>query len=677
MPILTTLILSGIAASIASKMGVVKKSNERVQRITHRAKKYGISLNKIKKEKALPPKEMEIKQQQYVAFGALSFFSLGMLFYPVFALVGLPLLAYNYFYYIRKLREAYRKKRNLSVLLFDLLSVGVTIVMGMFLVTALVLWVLFTAQRLIAKTEREAHIDFNRIFGELANTTWLLKDGIEIEVPLNSLNVLDIIVVRAGEMIPVDGHILAGEGMLDQHLLTGESQPIDKKTGDEVFTSTLLISGTLQIRVEKQGAETITGQIARSLEHAASFKNQVQSRGDQIVEKGASRTLLACAAALPVLGLNHSMALSYSGFGYQMRIAAPLTVLNYLRIASRSGVLIKDGRALDKLQGVNTIVFDKTGTLTEEMPHIERLVACADYSKQQVLQYAASAEQRQKHPIAQAICHHANIQALPLLELVNSDYAIGHGLRAELIDPTQVQQKQTILIGSRRFIDTAGIAVPKHIERMQQEADEKGYSIVYIASDKDILIGAIELRPTIRPQAHNVIKALHDLGMTLYIISGDQESPTRYLAEHLGVDHYFSETLPEDKARHVEALQAQGHKVCFIGDGINDSVALQKADVSISLHGAATIAQDTADIVLMTPNLLHLPYLLTLSKELHQHMNHSQWFNNMSGIACVSGVLLFGMGLSGAVLLYSGGLLANTSSAMLPLLKHVKKTGSD
>lgn len=631
------------------------------------------SQSPVKPQETMSPAETIATHQQRVALGALGFLGLGAITVPVVGLMGLPLLAYNYVYMMRGVWRSFRNKGKLSVVTLDALSVSFAIFMGFFFTAGLLFAALFTANRLVAKTEREAQTDFSRIFGELGETAWLMKDGVEIEVPLEDLQLADIVIVRAGEMIPVDGHVLNGEALVDQHLLTGESQPVEKKAGDDVFTSTLLISGSLQVVVEKKGADTITGQIAKTLEHAASFKHKVQARGEKLVEQGASRTMLASALALPFLGLGQAMALSYSGFGYQMRTSAPLMVLNYLRIASRNGILVKDGRALDTLKQVDTIVFDKTGTLTEEVPQVGRLIACNGFSEPQLLQCVASAEQRQKHPIAQAICSYAEQQGISMLEVLNTDYAIGHGLQVDLADGDQPTRQRTILVGSRRFVDQAGIPVSDEIDELQAIAGDKGYSIVYVATSTGELMGVIELRPALRPQAKQAIDALHELGITLYIISGDQEKPTRYLANTLGIDHYFAETLPEGKAAHIESLQAQGHKVCFIGDGINDSVALQRSDVSVSLHGAATIAQDTADILLMTPDLLHLPYLLDMSSELHRRMNGSEFINNAFGFACVSGVLLLGMGTSGAILLYSGGLLTNLSNSMLPLLTHPEK----
>lgn len=671
------MIITGLLIGAATGILLAKKprSQKSMKKRHRRNSLKRLSAKKAEQSKMLPA-EAEAAHQQKVSLGAMVLLGLGAVTTPVIGWVGVPLLIYNYAYMMRKIRDSFKNKGSLTVITFDALTVSFAIILGFFFTAALLFTALFTTNRLIARTERQAQTDFSRIFGELAETVWLLQDGVEVELPLEDLNAGDVIVARAGDMIPVDGKIVAGEGTVDQCLLTGEAQPVEKKVDDNVLTSTLLIAGSLQIRVERQGAETITGQIAQTLENAADFKHHIQSRGEEIVEKGASRTMLASILTLPLIGLNHAIALSYSGFGYQMRMAAPLMVLNYLRVASRNGILIKDGRALDTLKQIDTVVFDKTGTLTEEVPQVNDVVACDGFTAEQVLQYAASAEQRQKHPIARAITSHAQQKNVQLLEITNTDYAIGHGLKVSLSggEPT-TSKPQTVLIGSRRFVENSGIDVPDDIKAMQEEAGDKGYSIVYIATETAVLVGAIELRPSLRPQARNAIKALHEQGITLYIISGDQEQPTRHLAKNLGIDHYFAETLPEGKAQHIADLQAAGHKVCFIGDGINDSVALQKADVSVSLHGAATIAQDTADIVLMTPDLMHLPDLLKISDDLHKRMNRSEMLNNLSGAACVSGVMVLGMGIGGAILLYSGGLLANIGHAMLPLLTHPESDG--
>lgn len=679
MPVLTALLLSSVAGSLIARFSDRRNAPERgSNRVPVMRPVKGVTSKRpsARSETAVASAaEKETASQQKIALGAASLIGLGALTLPVVGFLGLPLLAYNYVHMMRKMWLSFRKKGNLVVFIFDTFSVTIALLLGHFFITAMLLAALATTNRLIAKTEREAQTDFSRIFGELSDRVWLLKDGVEIEIPLDDVQLDDLLVVHAGEMIPVDGTVAEGGGLVDQHLLTGESQPVAKESGASVLTSTLLISGRLLVRVEKCGADTVTGQIADTLKNAAAFKHTLQSRGEVIVEKGASRTLFASLAALPIIGLNHATALGYSGFGYQMRMAAPLMVLNFLRIASRQGILIKDGRALEVLHQVDAVVFDKTGTLTEEVPSIERVISVEGLSEARVLQLAASAEQRQRHPIAQAICRRASDLGLALLERVEADYAVGHGLRVELLD--KLDGAQTVLIGSERFMRSTGIAIPEPLGASQLQATDQGFSLVYLASAEGHLLGALELRPRLRRGSQMAIDALRKRGVKTYIISGDQERPTRYLAEKLGVDGYFAETLPADKALHVERLQAEGRKVCFVGDGINDSMALQKADVSVSLHGASTIAQDTADVVLMSPELTHLPYLIGLSAELQGRMDNSEWMNNVSGFVCVSGILVGGMGITGAMALYAAGLLVNVSGAMVPLLKHpAAKTGA-
>jgi len=671
MPILLPLVLGGLALSawkarkqITQKVETVLNANQ--PPATSQALRTAAPAPHVEMSLA----EAEATHQQHIALTSVAIFA-GATVFPVLTLAGLPLLAYNYYHLMKSVPADLFKKNRFAVALLDILSLSLTIFMGYFFLTGVLFSALYTAERLIARTEREARIDFNRIFGDLSNTVWLVKEGVEIETELKSLKVNDVISVHTGEMIPVDGYVVSGEGLVDQHLLTGEAQPIEKQSHDYVYTSTLLLSGNLHILVEKQGEASVTGQIAKTLEHAATMKHQAQSRGERLVEQGASRTLLASTLAWPLLGASHAVALSYSGFGYQMRMAAPLMVLNYLRVASQHNILIKDGRALDKLNQIDTLVFDKTGTLTEEVPHVERLLVCNGFSETKLLQYAASAESHQKHPLAQAICRYATQQSIELLAAKHSEYAVGHGLRVEL-EHGLTQATHTVLIGSQRFMERSHIEIPSDLQTAQQATGEQGYSMVYVAhadswTAQPQLVGAIELRPTLRPGAHATIRQLHELGIRIYIISGDQEQPTRHLAEDLGIDDYFAETLPEDKADIVKQLQEQGRKVCFIGDGINDSVALQSADVAISLHGAATIAQDAAEIVLMTPELSHLPYLISLAKDLDRRMYRSEVLNVASGVACVSGVLLLGMPLGGAIVLFSGGLLLNLSNAMMPL----------
>lgn len=676
---LPLLALAGCVLGGVASFALPKLLDKTKKASTYQKKSKAIRVNRKKRSGlagVISKTEAEAIHQQRVALSAAAVFAIGgITAIPAISWLGFPLLGYGIRYFLSEIWS-----RGISAILIDVFATILTLALGYYFLASILFAAIFTSSRLIAKGERDAQTDFNRIFGELSDTVWLLTEGVEIEVPLSSLNAQDIIVVHAGGMIPVDGKVVAGEGMVDQHLLTGEAQCVEKKVDDPVLTSTLLVSGSLQIMVEKQGSETVTGQIAQTLEHAAKFKTKVQSRGEHLIEQGAFYTLVASGISLPLLGVGKAVAITYSGFGYHMRMSAPLMVLNYLRLASRDGILVKDGSALELMNSVDIIVFDKTGTLTEEIPKLGRLICAEGFSEQQLLCYAASVEQHQQHPIALAIVCHAEQKGINLLGIENCEYAIGHGLQATLFTPeagkgSEDQHKEVrIKVGSQRFIQSNNIVLPDEIASLQQEAGDKGNSVVYVSTDEDELIGAIELCPALRFDAKASVAALLASGKQVYIISGDQEKPTRYLAQSLGIDTYFSETLPQDKASHIEALQKKGHKVCFVGDGINDSVALQKADVSISLHGAATIAQDTADIILMTPNLSHIPALLKISGDLDKRMTVSERMNMASGTACVFGVVLLGMGTGGAITLFSGGLLLNLLNSILPLYVHPKRS---
>ena len=319
-----------------------------------------------------------------------------------------------------------------------------------------------------------------------------------------------------------------------------------------------------------------------------------------------------------------------------MRTIAPLSILNFLRFASQSNILIKDGQAMERLKQVDAIVFDKTGTLTLEQFQVKKLYACNGFSQDTVLAHAAIAEYRQTHPIALAIIAAARARGFRMPKVEEGRYEVGYGVKVAL-------ENRIIRVGSERFMILEGIAIPAEIRTIQAEGYAEGNSLIIVAID-DRVAGIIALQATIRPEAKQVIHQLRQRNLSIYIMSGDQEQPTQNLAEELGIDNYFANRLPEDKALMVEALQNQGKKVCFIGDGINDSIAMQKASVSVSLRGAATLATDTAQIVLMDEDLAHLPLLLDIADRFDENMKKNLMISIVPGAICIGGVFLLGFG---------------------------------
>ncbi|MEM7530541.1 MAG: heavy metal translocating P-type ATPase [Chloroflexota bacterium] len=515
--------------------------------------------------------------------------------------------------------------------------------------------------KVMAAAKAKTRNNLTNLMGKQPQSVWIMKDGVEVEMPFESVVADDILVIDVGQMIPIDGTIVEGIASVDQHLLTGESQPIEKSQGDEVFAATVVLSGRILIQVEKTGEETAVARIGQMLMTTADYTSSVELRGIEISDKMAGPTALIGLITLPILGFIPAVTVLLAGFGYNMRLLGPLSVLNYLQLTAIDGILIKDGRALEQVSKVDTVVFDKTGTLTLEQPHVGAVHAYGDYDETTLLVYAAAAEHRQTHPIAKAILQAAEEQGLRLPTVDQASYQIGYGIQVML-------DERRVRVGSNRFMDAEAIEVPVDVQEMAIVAQDQGYSLVYVAVD-DHLAGVIELHPTVRPEAKAVVDDLHSRGIATYIISGDNERPTRALAAQLGIKQYFAETLPENKASLLTQLQEEGRFVCFVGDGINDSIALKQAQVSISLRGATTVATDTAQIILMDETLNQLPRLFTISTQFEANIETSLMTTIIPGIFIVGGVYLGLIGYGGAVAIFWGGGIIGIFNAMRPLFE--------
>jgi Cu2+-exporting ATPase len=305
------------------------------------------------------------------------------------------------------------------------------------------------------------------------------------------------------------------------------------------------------------------------------------------------------------------------------------------------------------------VVFDKTGTLTEEEPELQQIHCFSHQSKQEILRFAAAAEYRQSHPLAQAIINAAHQQGLILPEVEESACKLGYGIEAKI-------EKYKVCIGSVRFMELSNVPLSKVLKQHQAKAEALGHSMVLLAIN-GYLAGAIELCPRIRPEAQNVIQGLKAQNIHTCIISGDREIPTRSITESLGIDQYFSNTLPEQKASIIKTLQKQGKTVCFIGDGINDAIALKQADVSVSLNGATTAAIDTAQIILMDANLSHLLTLLKLGNKFEQNQKRNMAISVIPAIISIGGIFVLNAGLYLAALMFYGGLAVGMKNALEPI----------
>lgn len=590
------------------------------------------------------------------------------LFPPLLLLTAAGTIYLTWFIYAAAYRSLRQKKRVTTELISALYVSGMWLA-GYFVFGAVICFFYFLEAKVLFRMEGRSRQGFTSLFGQQSRFAWRVVDGVEVQIPVETLQAGDIIVVNAGEPIPVDGVIIQGMALIDQQHLTGEAQPAERGVGEPVLAATLLLTGRIWVAVAKAGSETTAAQITAILEQTANHQTALVTRGQQIADRSALPTLSLSLLAFPLRGFVGAVAVLGSGFGFNLRTCSLLSMFNYLQIAARNAILVKDGRALEQLSKVDTLVFDKTGTLTLEQPQVAQVHCCHPaVDEARVLTYAAAAEYRQPHPIAKAILAAAAERQLLLPAVDEAGYEVGFGIQVTI-------DQQRIRVGSERFMQQSGIIMPVAMQTVQATCRRQGHSLVMVARD-DALIGALELHATPRPEVQAVLADLRHRNLHLAIISGDQEEPTRQLANTLGIESYFANTLPENKAALIAQLQSEGRVVCFIGDGINDAIALQQADVSISLRGATTIATDTAQIVLMDQSLAKIGALLDLANNFNQTVQQAFWTTMLPGVISIGGVFFLHFGIIAVELLFQLGFFTGLGTAMLPLLQEQSKQES-
>ncbi|PIB92764.1 heavy metal translocating P-type ATPase [Caulobacter sp. FWC2] len=560
------------------------------------------------------------------------------------------------------------KERRIGVDVLDAIVVVMCLFTLEIFAGAVLAWCLAFGRALLERAQEDSRRRLVNVFGKQPRTAYLYRDGVEILVPLDQIQPGDVIAAHTGEVIAADGVVWDGNALVDQHALTGESVPVEKQAGSKVYASTLVIGGRLLITVESAGRETATAKISAILNDTAAFRLTSQSKGEALADKAVLPTLGLASLGLGLVGLQGATAIVNCDFGTGIRMAAPLALLSSLSVCAGRGILIKDGRALEEMEGVDTVLFDKTGTLTHERPELYRIHCFGGLTEEQVLTYAAAAEQRLEHPIAAAIVESFRKLDKPFLKTDQSSFKIGYGISV-LIDA------KPVLVGSSRFMALENTSAPTSVGQIEQDAHDEGHSIVFVAVDGEV-VGGIELAPKLRDGVREVMAGLRARGVRqIVIISGDHDKPTRKLAEALGVDRYFAEVLPQDKARYVELLQAEGRKVCFVGDGINDSIALKRANVSVSLRGASTVATDTAQLIFMENDLWKLCEFRDISRELDKNVNLSWQIILVPNLLCIGGAFFLGFGVMASVLANNVAAIAALANGLRP--RGMYPNGSD
>jgi len=585
----------------------------------------------------------------------------GALFYWALSFASIPFLLYSTRLVYKDTYNAVKKGKPDNNMMASI-TFGGCIILGYFFIASLAAVIITLATVFISNVTENSREKMFNIFDQNLDFVWILVDGIEMRIPFNKLQTGDVAVVHAGEIIPADGVIIKGVASIDQHILTGEAMPVEKSLREEVFAATIILSGKINIKVKRAGEESTAAKITDILNNTVEFKSSVEFRALLFSNALVAPILIAGGAALPLLGFSRAVAVINAHPKEKMALITPLTVIIYMNLASKNGILIKDGRSIELLYKVDTIVFDKTGTLTKEQPEIGAIHTCSDYSENDILIYAATAEYKQKHPLAKAILEETEKRHLNVFPIEDSKYKLGYGIMVNV-------DEKNIYAGSERFMNMEGINIPFHIKKQQAFCLEQGHTLILIAIDKDV-IGAIELVPAVRSEAKMVIDKLKQRTniKTTYIISGDHEIPTKKLAAELDIDYFFAETLPEEKADIIEQLHNEGHFICYIGDGINDSIALKKSQVSVSLTGASSVATDTASIILMDQGLNHLNFLFDLADDFHNNMNRTFIMTLIPAVIGVTGAFLLGFTLIHTIILNLIALGLTLGNTMVPML---------
>ena len=501
-------------------------------------------------------------------------------------------------------QRAYRtlvRERRLNVDFLDTIVLAFSALRGEPLSGALVAFLVNLGEWIRDFTSARSRRAIDNILRFQSQRAWVLRHGRKRQIPADRVKPGDTVIVYVGELIPVDGVVIRSHGLVDQKTITGESVPVDKRAGDKVFAGTALLNGKLYIRAKRVAGATVAAGIVQMVASTPVGETRMQNYAEKFADKLVAPSLLLGGGLYALTGdPQRFLSTLIVDYGTGMRVAAPTSMLACLIQAARQGVVVKSGAYLERLAHVDTIIFDKTGTLTGGSPQIMdvRSYRPAVFSPETILSLAAAAEARYQHPVAHAVVSKAREQGVEWLERTQSRYQVGSGVEANV-------NGYFVQIGSERFMSDRRVPIGRALDDTR-EFERDGYSALLMAVNGE-LAGVLSYADQIRPEVPSVIAALRQLRrFEMVMITGDREFIARRVASRLTLDRYFAETMPGHKAGIVERLQKAGHVVAMVGDGINDSPGLSRADVGISMRNGSDLTRETADIILMEENMWKL-----------------------------------------------------------------------
>ncbi|HFR3155731.1 TPA: heavy metal translocating P-type ATPase [Streptococcus suis] len=474
-------------------------------------------------------------------------------------------------------------------------------------------------------------------------TAQVLRNGQEMQVPIEEVVVGDQVIVRPGQQIPVDGQVLEGQTRVDESMLTGESLPVKKALGNNVFGGTLNQQGAITMQATKVGRDTTLAQIIRLVEEAQGSKAPIAKLADQVSAIFVPVVMgLALLSGLAwyflgqeswIFSLSIIIAVLVIACPCALGLATPTAIMVGTGKGAENGLLFKSGQAIETLQGVNTIVFDKTGTITEGKPQVTDIHLLSTQNREQVLQLAASSEQFSEHPLAQALLQAAQTEKIELLPATDFQALSGRGLSVIIAE-------QTIYLGNERLMREQGIDVSKG-RAVAEAFAQQAKTPVFLASQQEVL-AVIAIADKIKETSRQAVQALQTIGLEVVMLTGDNEKTAKAIAKEVGIEQVISQVLPDDKANQVKFLQEQGKTVAMVGDGINDAPALAQAHVGLAIGSGTDIAIESADIVLMHSDILDVVKAVKLSQATMRTIKQNLFWAfayNVIGIPIAMGLL--------------------------------------
>ena len=512
-------------------------------------------------------------------------------------------------------------RRKLEVEVLDALSIGVSIVRGDFSTAASVMFLLRLSELLEEWTRKKSVGDLARSLSLNVDRVWLRTGGTEVLTPIGQVRPGDEVCVRTGNVVPLDGRVVSGEASVNQASLTGESVPVLKSAGAVLYAGTVVEEGECVLRVEQQSGSGRYDQIVTMIEASEKLKSTTESRALSLADRLVPYSLLGTAVTY-LLTRNATRAISILMVDYScaLKLSMPLAVLSAMRECGAHHITVKGGRFLEAAARADTIVFDKTGTLTHATPTVAKIVPFGKWTEKDVLQVAACLEEHYPHSMANAVVKAARERGVTHDEMHSEvEYVVAHGISS------RINGRKTV-IGSQHFVfEDEGCAVPEG-GQAAFDALPAELSHLYLAVGGE-LAGVICVADPLREEAAQTLRQLRELGVSkLVMMTGDNERTASAIAKQVGVDQYFAEVLPEDKARFVKEEKAAGRTVVMIGDGINDSPALSEADVGVAISGGAAIAREIADVTIAADDLRELVLLRRIAMALQRRTSWNYRF---------------------------------------------------